>query len=244
MARISKMKARKYSKRRGRGRGRRMRRGTGVPDVASLTESIRMTDGTVGTVYNNNDVQLAMFDRASAVAQGYQFFRIKKVTWQYKPLLDTFLSTGNTQVPYLYWVINKAGTEYPALDVDWFVANGAKPIRFDDKTISIKYAPAAVLDVIEAGVPAGVQQPNKSVVSPWLLTTKDAFLVQAFAPSQVSHTGHYLLIESPGSTVPMTYQLTLTAEFEFKKPNAKTPSGGLTVEYPIRAKDVSNNMIL
>lgn len=242
MARISKMKARKYSKR--RGRGRRMRRGTGVPDIASLTESIRMTNGNVGTVYNNNDVQLAMFDRASAVAQAYQFFRIKKLTWQYRPLLDTFPSTGNSTVPYLYWVINKSGTEYPALTVDWFTANGAKPIRFDEKTVTIKYAPAAILDVIEAGVPAGNQQPNKSVVSPWLLTTKDAFLVQAFAPSQVSHTGHYLLINAPTSAIQMTYELTLTAEFEFKKPNAVAPAGGLAVEYPVRALDASNNMIL
>lgn len=223
---------RRFQKRRGR---KSSARGN-VPEWASLSETVQISDGAVNTIYNNNDVQLAMFDRASAVAQGYQFFRIKKLTWAYKPLLDTFPSTGNTLVPYLYWVINKSGTEYPGLNLAWFVANGAKPIRFDDKTIRISYKPSVALDVLEAGVPAVTQQPNMPKTSPWLNTTKDAFLTQGFAASQVSHTGHYLTIDSPASAMTMNYELTLTAEFEFKKPNAAIPQGvnAKTVEKPMK----------
>lgn len=194
-----------------------------VPEWASMSETLDLGPGAIGTFYNNNDTQLAMFKRASSVAQGYQYFRIKRLTYLYKPLLDTFTSTGNSQVPYLYWVINKSGTEYPNLNVAWFEANGAKPIRFDDKTVKISYSPAVLFDVIEAGVPAAAQQPNSSKISPWLVTTKDAFLNQQFSASQVSHTGHYLTVQSPGSAATMTFQVTVTAEFEFKKPNAAVP---------------------
>ena len=211
------------------------RRGN-VPEWASLSETVEISDGAVNTIYNNNDVQLAMFDRASAVAQGYQFFRIKKLTWIYKPLLDTFPSTGNTLVPYLYWVINKAGSEYPGLNLPWFVANGAKPIRFDDKSIRISYKPCVALDVLEAGVPSTTQEPNMPKTSPWLNTTKSAFLTTGFAPSQVSHTGHYLTVDSPHSAMTMNYEITLTAEFEFKKPNSAIPVGVAlkTVEVPVK----------
>lgn len=222
----SNIRARRAPRRRYQRRMRKSvsRRGN-VPEWASLSETVQMSDGDVNSIYNNNDVQLAMFDRASAVAQGYQFFRITKLTWIYKPLLDTFASTGNTLVPYLYWVINKSGTEYPGLNLAWFVANGAKPRRFDDKSIVISYRPAVALDTLEAGTPAPTQQPNMPKTSPWLNTTKDAFLTSGFAPSQVSHTGHYLMVDSPGSAIPMKYELTLTAEFQFKKPNAAIPTG-------------------
>lgn len=217
----------KPMRRRFRRRFQRRARMANVPDRASLSETININSDTVGTVYNNSDIQLAMFDRATTVAQGYQYFRIKKLTYKYTPLLDTFASTGNTQVPYLYWVINKSGSRYPGINQPWFLANGAKLIRFDDKTITVKYAPAALLDVTEANTPAATQQPNFAKVSPWLNTTKDAYIVSGWAPSQVSHTGHYLLIDSLGSAVPITFETSLTAEFEFKKPNAiPTSTGG------------------
>lgn len=210
------MRRRRYGKRVYRKRGNQ-------PEWASLSESIETGTDLVGTIYNNNDIQLAAFPRAAAVAQGYQYFRITKLRFQYRPLLDTFPSTGNTVVPYLYWVINKNGTEYPALNVDWFLANGAKPIRFDEKTVTITYAPGVSLDVLEAQTPAATQQPNMVKVSPWLNTTKDAYLTQGFAPSQVSHAGHYLLVDAPLSALQMSYSVTLTAEFQFKKPNSAIP---------------------
>jgi len=198
---------------------RRMPRSSGVPEWASLTETNDFGSLVVGTTYNINDVQLAQFARARQVAQAYQFFRIKKITFKVQPLLDTFASTGNTQVPYLLWVINRAGYAYPGLADEWFYDNGAKPIRFDDKTVTIRYAPSVIMDATEAGAPGVGNQANLSRSSPWLNTNTNAY-VAAWAPSQVSHTGHVLKVTSPGSAVPMSYRMTMTAEFEFKKPLA------------------------
>lgn len=216
-------------------RGRKSASGN-QPEWASLSETVQVLDNnnqqTVGTIYNNIDVQLAAFARASAVAQGYQYFRITRVTYKYKPLIDTFIATapGATQVPYLYWVINKTGLEYPGLNLGWFLANGAKPIRFDDKTITISYAPAVSYSMLEAATPSPVQQPNQARTKQWMNTASDAFNVAAFSPSTVSHAGHYHLVDSQGSTQAMKYEVTCTAEFQFKKPNARVPTSEPALE--------------
>lgn len=198
---------------------RRRARRQGVPEWASLTESNDFGSLNVGTTYNINDVQLAQFARASAVAQGYQFFRIKKLTFRVQPLLDTFPSTGNSVVPYLLWTINRAGYAYPGLTDEWFYDTGAKPIRFDDKTITISYAPNVILDAAEAATPGVGNQANLGKRSPWLNTNTNAY-VPTWAPSQVSHTGHVFKISAPASAIQMTYRMVMTAEFEFKKPLA------------------------
>lgn len=219
-------------------RDRRRRRMRNMPEYASMSETVEVVDSPtqsqlVGQIYNINDVQLASFKRASTVAEAYAQFRITKLTFKYQPLLDTFTSTGTTQVPYLYWVINKQGNEYPALNKQWFLANGSKGIRFDDKTLTISYAPACVFDVLEAGTPAPTEQPNAYKTRQWLNTNKDAFLVQGFAPSQVSHAGHIYAVLSEGSSQPMQYRLTMTAEFQFKKPNFPAIPDAPNVVHPI-----------
>lgn len=215
---------------------RRLRRRTNVPEWASLSETVDFGSLNVGTSYSLNNINLAQFPRASAVAQGYQFFRIKKVRFLLTPLLDTFPSTGNSVVPYLTWVINKTGSAFVGLNKDWYLQNGAKPIRFDDKTISISYAPAVLADLVEAGGPGINNQPNLPKIRQWLTTNADAFAA-VFNPSTVSHTGHYQLISAEASAIAMTYRMTLTAEFEFKKPLSKLPQPGdpgyHTVEYPL-----------
>lgn len=199
------------------------KRTSNVPEWASLSETKDFGALNVGTSYNINDVQLSAFPRASAVAQGYQYFRIKLLKFIITPLLDTFSSGGATQVPYFHWVINKTGSGYVGLTKDWYLQNGAKPRRFDDKNVVIQYAPAVLIDTVEAGAAGVVNQPNLPKVRQWLTTNADAFGA-VFNPSTVSHTGHYQLITSEGSTQAMTYRMTMTAEFEFKKPLSKLPT--------------------
>ena len=129
----------RYAKRLRRRRG--FKPAHNVPEWASLSETKDFGALNVGTSYNINDVQLSAFPRASAVAQGYQFFRIKLLKFIITPLLDTFSSAGATQVPYFHWVINKTGSGYVGLNKDWYLQNGAKPRRFDDKNVVIQYAP-------------------------------------------------------------------------------------------------------
>jgi len=215
---------RRYAKKRVMRKRVAKSRSGNVPEWASLSETKQFVpDLAVGTSYNINNTKLIDFPRASAVAQGYQFFRIKRLTFKVQPLLDTFSSAGATQVPYLTWVINKAGSSYAGLNKDWYLENGAKPIRFDDKTITISYAPSILIDATESGAPGFENQPNMPKTSPWLNTTATAF-VGNFLPSTVSHTGHYMLVSSDGSTQAMNYKLTMTAEFEFKKPLSIVPA--------------------
>lgn len=196
-----------------------------VPEWATLSETTDYGSLQVGTSYNINDINLAQFPRAAAVAQGYQFFRIKQVKFTLQPLLDTFTAGGTTQVPYLQWVINKTGSAFVGLTKDWYLANGSKPIRFDDKNLTITYAPAVVIDTVEAGAAGIANQPNLPKTRQWLTTNADAFGA-VFNPSTVSHTGHYQLVASEGSSTPMSYRMTMTAEFEFKKQLAKLPAPG------------------
>lgn len=73
---------------------RRAYKRSNVPEWASLSETTDVGSLVVGTTYNLNDVQLAQFRRAASVAQGYQFFRIKKLTFKVQPLIDTFIATA------------------------------------------------------------------------------------------------------------------------------------------------------
>jgi len=202
---------------------RRAMRRTGVPEWATMSETNDFGSLNVGTYYNISDVQLAQFPRASSVAQGYAQFRIKSLKFTYQPLLDTFPSTGNSQVPYLVWKINREGNSFAGLTYDWFLQNGAKPIRFDDKSVSVTYRPSVIYDTVEAGVPGVGNQSAAPKILQWLTTNKDPY-TPGFAPSQTSHAGHLVLVESQGSAIQMTYRMTVTAEFQFRKPLAAIPS--------------------
>lgn len=193
------------------------------PEWASMSETKEYLPGsglTVNSIYNFSDLQLAQFPRASTVAEGYQQFRITRVKFQVTPLLDTFAAGGATQTPYLFWVINRTGQNYAGLNKAWFIANGAKPLRFDDKTITIQYAPAVVLDAVEAGTPGVGNQANVSKTKTWLSCNKEAFTGAPFAPSQTSHCGHFMTVQSENSTQEMSYKVLVTVEFQFKKPSA------------------------
>lgn len=202
---------------------RKVRATGNQPEWATMSETKEFNAPTglsVNQIYNFADLQLAQFSRASVIAEGYQQFRITKVTYKIQPLLDTFSSGGATQLPYLFWVINRTGQNYAGLNKTWFLANGAKPLRFDDKTITISYAPAIVLDAVEAGVPGAGNQANVSKTKTWLSCNKEAFTGVPYAPSQVSHCGHFMYVVSEGSVQEMTYKVMVTAEFQFKKPSA------------------------
>ena len=104
---------------------------------------------TANVMYNLRNISLSQFQRAVQVAQAYQHYRIKKVMLEFKPAFDTFApqSTGgvNLQVPYLIYMIDKSGSVPVNVDSTALGQMGAKPIRFDDKTIKVAYRPS-VLD--------------------------------------------------------------------------------------------------
>lgn len=222
MKRGYKKRASPYKKRRV-ARRRMVRRTRNLPEWATMSETDDFGVLNVGSFYNISDIQLAQFPRASAVAQGYAQFRIKSLKFTYQPLLDTFPSTGGTQVPYLVWKINREANSPAGITYDWFLQNGSKPIRFDDKSVTVTYRPSVIFDAVEAGLPGIGNQAAAPKLNQWLTTNRDAY-APGFAPSQTSHAGHLVLVTSPGSADPMSYRMTCTAEFQFRKPLARIPT--------------------
>lgn len=204
-------------------RRRRIRRSANVPEWATLSETNDFGQLDVGAFYNISDIQLAQFPRASNVAKGYAQFRIKSLKFTYQPLLDTFSSGGATQVPYFVWKVNREGNNPAGISYDWFLQNGAKPIRFDDKSVIVRYRPAVIFDAVEAGAPGVGNQASAPKINQWLTTNKDPY-TPGFAPSQTSHAGHFVHVVSQGSSQPMAYRMTVTAEFQFRKPLSILPT--------------------
>lgn len=222
---------------------RRFRRARGVSEWASLTESVDLTNITglayqmngpaPGQVYGLNGTQLSQFiSRAVPTAQSYQHYRIKRVRLEFKPQHDTFFpdvgaaGTGFL-VPNFYYIINKSGSIPSTVSVNGMVAMGAKPIRFDDKTIKVDWRPSVLQE--NAGVLGDVGSGYK--ISPWLSTNANANAPGVFQPSTVNHLGIYWQVVRPG-TLPagvaeLTYSIQITVEFQFKKPLVKTSSNNL-----------------
>lgn len=239
---------RRRRNRRGMRRMRRFRPARGVSEWASLTESVDLTNITglayqmngpaPGQVYGLNGTQLSQFiSRAVPTAQSYQHYRIKRIMLEFKPQYDTFLpdvgaaGTGFL-VPNFYYTINKSGSIPSTVSTNGLIAMGAKPIRFDDKTIKVAWRPSVLQE--NAGVLGDVGSGYK--VSPWLSTNANANAPGQFQPSSVNHLGIYWNVVRPG-TLPagvaeLSYSVQITAEFQFKKPLVKTSSNNLpALEY-------------
>lgn len=203
-----------------RRRARRVRRTN--PEWASANQTLALPQDAMNIVYRMDDINLANFDRLSSIAKNYQFFRFSRIDVTFHPLMDTYTDSSVQSVPYLYKLLMKGDT----LDAGTFNKlrdAGAKPIRFDDKSIKISYVPFvqnAVIqqDSVVAGAPV-LPAWAMSKAAPWLATTyapQQQDLV--WTPSQVPHKGLLYGVEQDASTVTKYYTLTITAHCQFKKP--------------------------
>lgn len=244
------MAPRKYRNRRsGKSKGgrrlRRYRAPRSVPEWASCTESVDLTNitglaYTMNQMYGLNGTQLSQFiSRAVPVAQAYQHYRIKKIKLDFKPQSDTFLPLAGAPgtgvfVPNFFYIINKSGSVPANPTTNSLRAMGAKPIRFDDKTLKVMWRPAVLQE--NAGVNGDIGSGYK--VSPWLSTNANANAPGAWVPSSVNHLGIYFTVERPGNLpagyAEMTYSVQITVDFEFKKPLVKVSSNNPpALEYAI-----------
>lgn len=208
-------RAQKRAPRRQRRGGLRTKgKGNHVNDVAAVSETFSFNPGGMDTIYWDYTCALAQHARASAVAQGYQEFRIKLIEYKFKPASDTYQAGGTQTVPYLYYLIDKLGANSSIYGVDGFRAAGAKPIRFDDKTVNIKYKPAVLTDTFDQASPSGV--PRQYRISPWLSTTDKNVNLGVFVPSSVDHLGLRWVID--GTSADYAYGIERTVHIEFRKP--------------------------
>lgn len=222
------------------------RRAAGGVEFASAKQTIKVADDPVNAVLRLDNVNLSQFDRLAHISRGYQYFRITKIEVKFKPLADTFLSTGalgsTGSVPYLYWLINKSDS----LQVSSFNSlrdAGARPMRFDDKSITIRYRPSVAQGV-------ALSEPNITTSfatyreSPWLSTNQLVMLpggTNAWSPSSVPHQGLIYGVQQdylPSETQTM-YGVEITVHTQFKKPlQFSIPAGGdVAISKDMTAKD-------
>ena len=204
-------------------------------EFASLKETHEFVTLNSLTAYRDMTISLARFPRASAVASGYQEYRITKVEYKWKPLLDTFAPGGNP-VPYMYVLIDRTGANSAITSENQYVAAGCKAIRLDDKIINRSFKPAVLNYALDA-----VQATNlyaKPMISPWLSTNANNTLTASgWTPSSTDHLGLEWFVSAAAST---SYKVEMVAHFQFRKPCiAKTaPSDPLAVT--IEAADVKD----
>lgn len=219
---------RKYSKRSKRGgkrvakRGYRRRRGYARSkmnpnrDYARVTCTHDLGYDSNGVVYKFSEFSLNGWTRAVAVAPSYQFFRITRIDMKFIPTADTYQAGATAgEIPNLIYMIDKADNLPPTTDVPTLLNMGAKPIRFDDKSITVSFKPAITYKATDEGV-----NPNNfglTRVSPWLATnnnnTSDTL---TWTPSSVDHHGIAYCVT--GGVSGQNYKVMVTAHFEFKKP--------------------------
>jgi len=208
----------------GRRRGGGRARARNVRDVASLSENRTFTATGGGAFVANQmytllNTTLQQFNRASTVAQGYQFYRIKRIALKVKPQFDTFIQASNSYgKAKLYYMFDKAGAIPSTATLEMLKQMGAKPHNLDEKPITIAWAPAVLTADLTNSAPVSTQ-PSQYKISPWL-STSDTVIGTLWNPSSVDHLGVYWYVESTsyGGTGGMPYQVDVEVQFEFKKP--------------------------
>lgn len=222
--------------RRGRGRGkpstkrpaRKSKRNVkrlANSEFASAKETIKLADDDMGILQALYNTQLVNFDRLAAIAKGYQFYRMTKIELKFIPHADTFTYGSGTTVPTLYWLIDRnENVLFSANGFDQIREAGAKPIRFDDRVINVRWRPS-VLQTMPANNtnPPSTTTYNTSRLSPWLPTNEYAgqeATVYQWAPSTVPHRGivYGVYQQSPAGTT-YQYHVEMTVHCQFKKPN-------------------------
>lgn len=212
-------------------------------EFASARQTLQLTDDNVNLVYRYNDITLAGFDRLANIGACYQYFRFTKVVMKFKPYVDTFQQTPTapSTVPYFHWLINKGDN----LDVSTFDSlrdAGAKPIRFDDKTVTISWKPS-VHQFIANADSAGAVTPNygMSRVTPWLSTNDLAGTnTPTWKASAVEHYGLLYGVDqaivAPGSSTGFGVEVTVYAQFKkpLNNPGAAAMAGPALAKHTVR----------
>lgn len=229
---MAKVKGAKGAKRMGRSKKMSIPRALAVRgQYAKLTETLASQNITPNTYYYNYNVQLFNSARAVQVAQAYQFYRISRVTYKFKPIYDTFIANSSAvaSVPQLYWRIDREGSIPMNATLNTLKATGCKPTRLDDKIITVSFKPAVSLSTSDNPLTNAIAGPYK--VSPWLPTQNSATSVTGgFAPNSVDHRGLVWLVDQGQSTgIQTVAQVEVLVTYEFKNAlwttNAYSPEG-------------------
>jgi len=167
--------------------------------------------------------------RCSVVAPAYGLYRIAQVEYKISPKFDTYnanLGQGGVpigdqavELPKLYWKMNRYGDAPVGFTSHDMLSLGSKPLRLDDKVLTIKYKPNILL--ANAGAHAAAQDGGSGQVkiTPWLSTDSEAD-DNAFALSTTQHYGHLMYVEcaAAGDGVSPICSIKARVIYEFKNP--------------------------
>lgn len=204
-------------------------------EFASCKQTFPFSTLNNNQAYVDYEVSLARSIRASQIGQGYKEFRISKVEYLFKPLVDTFIPSApglGAGIPYLYAMVDKAGTLTDFNSADQLREAGAKPRRFDDKTLRVAFKPAVLNYAYDKNNLGNAW--SKPTVSPWLSTAKFADATQPWTASSIDHLGLAWIVDGGGSS---GYQLEITIHYQFRKPNYITQTTTLEGS-PVKAIQV------
>lgn len=172
------------------------------------------------------NTQLLDFDRASVVAEGYQHYRMKKITVTFKPSFDNFLASGGAVTKtYLYWMIDKSGSIPTNATLEVLKQMGAKPIALDEKPIKISWRPS-VLEGVMYTPGVNNQTPAKYRISPWLSTVATAIQPNNIGgTSGIDHLGLYWFVDTLNNPAGIQYTAEIEVQFQYKKPLISVQAG-------------------
>lgn len=163
--------------------------------------------------------------RAATVAPAFGLYRIADVQFKLTPRFDTYssgLAPGGdapVEVPKVYWKINRYGDSPLGFTEADMLSLACKPIRLDDKTVTIQYKPNILL--ANAGAAAFAQNGGSGQLkmTPWL-STDDEPDNGNFALSTTTHYGHMMFVEcaAGGDGTPIVCEMSCRVVYEFKNP--------------------------
>lgn len=204
------------------------RRARSVPDIAKLSESTVLTtyNCSVNAMYQKRDFTISVNPRASAVANAYQHYRIKKITLIVRPQVDTFTGGVGYTAPNFYYMIDKSGSLPTNITLSALKSMGAKPIRLDEKTIKISWRPSVLQEVVDVGGAVG-SRPVSYRISPWLSTNENALNPGVFVCSSTDHLGIFWYAETPAGVSTLQYNVEAVLDVEYKKPMNSSLTGDI-----------------
>lgn len=190
-------------------------------EFASCKELYTIANLQSNTAYQDLEQQLATYARAKALAAQFQFFRMKYIKYRFISRYTTFQATTNEAtafpLPYLYYMVDKAGALPTNTGIAALKEMGAKPHKFIG-TITTAYKPGVSI--------AASAQDNVAIlatsykVSPWLMTNRSP-QQPVWQANVTDHRGLYWYLETigglPGDGT-YSYDCEVEVVFEFKKP--------------------------
>lgn len=159
--------------------------------------------------------QLSSLVRAKQIAPFFQEYKITSVKLIFKPKWDTYpvdLANGQ-QLPYFLFVNDPASTVPNNIAYQDYISMGAKPVRFDDRSIT-RYMPPCV--IMNSPVTSTTVLPALIKKSPWLPTSSTNG--GPWSINDVVHHGLKALITGVTPADTSQYVVTVGVTVLFRKP--------------------------